>query len=41
MSRRRLRLRMGQAICILSKRDLVLVVLNFWGEEEDLGAARQ
>ena len=28
-------------ICIPPKCDLSLVVLNFWGEEEDLGAVRQ
>lgn len=34
--------RVGEkSTCLPSKCDLVLCVLNFWGEEEDLGADRQ
>jgi hypothetical protein len=32
---------LGPAICLPPKRDLGLSVLDFWGEEEDLGADRQ
>ena len=38
---RRIPTKIAASICLSAECDLVLFVLNFWGEEEDLGAVRQ